>query len=128
MHEQFKREVLDVGETMYLVGTVGLHIVECQDGECPCKEDRELYDVKSARFHALPGKRSRMTHAEAVYQSEVFLNHLLNKWYELATKKFQGSINLNMSYAFYLFKVIGNVHAALLEFNNTEKKRPTFKQ
>ncbi len=37
-------------ESADLIGYVHLHIVECQNSECPCKNDSELFDAVSGKF------------------------------------------------------------------------------
>ena len=33
-----------------LIGFINLHIVECQNFDCPCKNESELFDVPMAKF------------------------------------------------------------------------------
>jgi hypothetical protein len=35
----------DESQRMSMIGIVNLHIIECQNSDCPCKEDYELFDV-----------------------------------------------------------------------------------
>jgi hypothetical protein len=45
--------------------------------------------------------------------------------YEEALNKFINSPNVHISFAFYLFSVVKNIHAALHELNVASKKKPT---
>lgn len=35
---------------MAMIGIVNLHIDECQNSDCPCKEEYELYDIHTSQF------------------------------------------------------------------------------
>jgi len=35
---------------MTMIGIVNIHIMECQNSDCPCKEEYELYDVATNMF------------------------------------------------------------------------------
>jgi Cu/Ag efflux pump CusA len=47
----------------------------------------------------------------------VFLNHYNKKMYEEALNKFINSPNIHISFAYYLFSVVKNIHAALHELS-----------
>jgi hypothetical protein len=53
------------------------------------------------------------------------VNHYNKKLFEEAISKFNESPNLRISFSFYLFSVMKNVHAALHELNIASKKKPT---
>lgn len=40
----------DQTEKMTIVGVINLHIAECQNSECPCKDHNELFDIKTNDF------------------------------------------------------------------------------
>jgi hypothetical protein len=40
----------DQQERMTMIGIVNLHIAECQNADCPCKETYELFDIKMNDF------------------------------------------------------------------------------
>lgn len=105
---------------MTMIGIVNLHIDECQNAECPCKEETELYDVASNTF----SDRNR----QSPHQDEVFLNHFIKKLYEDALNKFVNSPSIHIAFAFYLFKVMKNIHASLVELNIAIKKKPSLQQ
>lgn len=41
-----------------LIGFINLHIVECQNSECPCKNESELFDVPTGKFSQRNSKSS----------------------------------------------------------------------
>jgi hypothetical protein len=59
---------------------------------------------------------------------EVFLNHFIKKLYEDALNKFVNSPSIHIAFAFYLFKVMKNIHASLVELNIAIKKKPSLQQ
>ena len=38
----------DPAQKMAMIGIVNLHIVECQNADCPCKDEYELFDVNTS--------------------------------------------------------------------------------
>ncbi len=37
-------------EDVTLIGIVNLHVLECQNADCPCKNDAELFDAATSKF------------------------------------------------------------------------------
>ena len=58
----------------------------------------------------------------------MFLNHFIKKLYEDALNKFINSPSIHLAFAFYLFKVMKNIHASLVELNVAIKKKPSLQQ
>ena len=102
---------------MRMIGIVNLHIFECQNVECPCKDEYELYDISSSTY------QERNKHAP--HLDEVFLNHFVKRLYEDALNKFINSPSIHIAFAYYLFKMMKNVHSSLLELNIAAKKKPS---
>ena len=100
-----------------MVGIVNLHVMECQNVDCPCKDEYELYDVTTNTFT----DRNR----QAPHLDEVFLNHFIKRLYEDALNKFVNSPSIHIAFAFYLFKNMKNIHASLVELNIAIKKKPS---
>ena len=102
-----------------LTGIVNVHSLECQSNDCPCKKEIELYDVSSDKFSVrnLP-----------YHKDKIFLNHFNKRLYEDALSKFINSVSLNLSFSYFLFEHIKNLHSALIELTNAEKKKPSLQQ
>ncbi len=107
----------DQAQRMTIIGIVNIHIMECQNQDCPCKDDYELYDVSTNQFTE---RNKQQPHLD-----EVFLNHLIKRLYEDALNKFVNSPSIHIAFAFYLFKSMKNIHASLVELNNAKKKKPS---
>ena len=110
----------DQAQRMAMIGIVNLHIDECQNSDCPCKEEYELYDIQTSQF----SDRNR----NSPHSDEVFLNHFIKRLYEDALNKFINSPSIHIAFAFYLFKVMKNIHASLVELNIAIKKKPSLQQ
>jgi hypothetical protein len=37
-------------ERMTMIGIVNLHIIECQNSWCPCKDEFEMFDISTNQF------------------------------------------------------------------------------
>jgi hypothetical protein len=35
---------------MSMIGIINLHIIECQNADCPCKDEYELFDISTNQF------------------------------------------------------------------------------
>lgn len=106
-------------EDGFLIGYVNLHAVECHNAECPCKNDSDLYDVRSDRF----------SHRTASFHKDyVFLYHLNKQLYEDALNKFANSTRLHIDYSYFLYNSMRNIHAALMELDAAIKKKPSIYQ
>jgi hypothetical protein len=62
------------------------------------------------------------------HQDNIFLSHFYKKLYENALLKFLNSPSMHIAFAYYLFKSMQNIHAALVELSIADKKKPSFKQ
>ena len=40
----------DQSHHMSMIGIINIHVLECQNSECPCKDEYELYDVAWNQF------------------------------------------------------------------------------
>ena len=40
----------DQSKRMAMIGLVNIHVEECQNLDCPCKEDYEIYDITATKF------------------------------------------------------------------------------
>lgn len=101
-------------------GTINLHLQECRHESCLCKNLEELYDVSQQSFLTVS--------QEDLHNEPIFVHHYNKKLYEDALNKFINSPNLHISFAFYLFQVMKNIHAALHELAVAAKKKPTIQQ
>lgn len=99
----------DQTHRMTMIGIINIHVLECQNGECPCKDEYELFDVTTNQF-------SQRNEA-APHLDEVFLNHFVKRLYEDSLNKFINSPSIHIAFSFYLFKVMRNIHASLIELN-----------
>lgn len=106
-------------EDVRLTGIVNSHVLECQDAECPCKNDTGLYDISKDQFV----KCSANFHKDST-----FLKYFNKKLFEDYVSKFSNSPLLHVKLAHFLFETMRNVHAALLELDLAERKKPSLKQ
>jgi len=88
--------------------------------ECPCKEQYELFDIKLNDFTS--------RNYNSMHQDDVFLSHFIKKLYDDSLNKFINSPSIHIGFSFYLFKVMKNIHASLLELNIAQKKKPSLQQ
>lgn len=100
-----------------MIGIINIHIMECSNGDCPCKDESELYDVTTNMFQ----DRNR----SSPHLDEVFLNHFIKRLYEDALNKFVNSPSIHIAFSFYLFKNMKNIHASLVELTIAIKKKPS---
>jgi len=63
-----------------------------------------------------------------LHNDPIFIEHFVKKMYEDALNRFINSPSLHLSFAFYLFKTISNIHASLHELVVAGKKKPTIQQ
>ena len=102
-----------------LIGIVNLHVLECQNSDCPCKNDVELFDINTGNFSK---------HTGSHHKDFVFLNYFNKKLYEDFLSKFTNSPQLHIGFSNFLFEIMKNIHASLLELDMAYKKKPTLKQ
>ena len=105
-----------VESEMKIKGIINLHFEECKQDQCICKNLEELYDT---------GAHQYLTPTQELHNEAIFINHYNKKLYEEAIGKFIGSPNLHISFSFYLYSVMKNIHAALHELNIAQKKKPS---
>jgi len=106
-------------DDIWLIGIINTHIVECQDNMCYCKNESGLYDPSTKTFIDSSIKNHR---------NIIFLKYFIKQLYEDALNKFTNSVQLHISFAYYLFTTMNNLHASLLQVNIAEKKKPTFSE
>ena len=106
-------------EDAILIGYVNLHAVECQDSECPCKKETDIYDVRAMKF----SERNVGFHKDYI-----FLYNLNRQLYENALNKFINSPRLHIDFSFFLYHSMKNFHASLVNLNIAEKKKPSIYQ
>jgi len=102
-----------------LIGLVNLHMLECQNLNCPCKNENDLYDVNTESFIK---RDSKYMH------NPVFLKYLVKEKYGILIDKFINSSLLHINFATYLFEEMKNVHSALIQLGMAEKKKPSLQQ
>ena len=110
---------IDQTENVSLIGIINLHVLECQNSDCPCKNDAELYDADTGKF----SDRNLGYHKD-----KIFLNYFTKRLYEDANNKFINSVLLHISFSSYLFYVMKNTHASLIELDIASKKKPSVQQ
>ena len=110
----------DQTHRMTMIGIINIHVLECQNQECPCKDEYELFDVTTNQFS--------IRNESAPHLDEVFLNHFIKRLYEDSLNKFINSPSIHIAFSFYLFKVMKNIHASLIELNIAQKKKPSLQQ
>jgi hypothetical protein len=101
---------------MKIKGILNLHFEECKQEQCICKNLEELYDCTQHKF---------LTPTDELHNESIFVNHYNKKLFEEAISKFNESPNIRISFSFYLFSVMKNIHAALHELNIASKKKPS---
>ena len=106
-------------ENVTLIGIINLHVLECVNQECSCKNENELYDAKTGKY----SKRDVGYHRD-----EIFLKYFNKQLYENALKQFISSPLLHINYSSYLFDIMKNVHASISELDLAIKKKPTLQQ
>lgn len=106
-------------EDVTLIGIVNLHVLECQNPDCPCKNEASLFDASTSKF----SDRNVGFHKDTI-----FLNHLIKRMYEDSLNKFLNSPLLHIAFSFFLFDTMKNVHAALVDLNTSVKKKPSLHQ
>ena len=103
-----------------MIGVINMHLIECVNAECPCKENYELYDIVRGSFNQF--------NDQAPHKDKIFLDHLIKRLYEDTIVRFISSPSIHIAFAFYLFKTMKNVHSALVELNTAQKKKPSLQQ
>ena len=111
--------IIKKDENIMLIGIVNLHILECQNSDCPCKSDTEFFDATTEKFSI----RSNFFH-----KNSIFLKYYNKQLYEAFLNTFVTSCSLHIYFSYFLFRNMKNIHSALLEWNVAEKKKPSFKE
>eukprot|EP01022_Parablepharisma_sp_SALTPOND_P000297 TRINITY_DN1012_c0_g2_i1.p1 TRINITY_DN1012_c0_g2~~TRINITY_DN1012_c0_g2_i1.p1 ORF type:complete len:1372 (-),score=229.35 TRINITY_DN1012_c0_g2_i1:10269-14384(-) len=119
IQQMIKASSVSQVEDVTLIGIVNLHVLECQNPDCPCKNEAELFDAATGKF----SKRDSGYHKDPI-----FLNHFTKRLYEDSLNKFINSPLLHIGFSYYLFDTMKNVHAALVELNIASKKKPSLQQ
>lgn len=55
LQKLIKESILYHKEDVTIIGIINLHILECQNLECPCKNEYTLYDAASSKFSTREG-------------------------------------------------------------------------
>ena len=106
-------------ENVTLIGIVNLYVLECQNQDCPCKNESELFDASIGKF-----SQRNVGH----HRDNIFLKHFVKRIYEDFINKFSNTALLHIEFSFYMFSIMKNNHAALQELNIAEKKKPSIQQ
>ena len=128
-----------------LKGFINDHFQECTNTECVCSHIEEIYDPGNDKYLKLkifgldrnsiraegdedgedgkrwPGKDKK---GQEVHSSEVFLLGFTKQLYNDAVNKFLNSCSIHIVFAYFYFKSLKNIHAAIHELKIAEKKRP----
>lgn len=115
-------------EDLTLIGLVNLHVLECTNLHCPCKNEGLLYDAATSKSSERKGTFIKLPILVGYHKDKIFLNHFCKILYEDALKKFHNSSMLHISFSHFLFDTMKNVHAALVELNHGKKSKPTIQQ
>lgn len=107
----------ETGHRTTMIGVINMHIAECQNPECACKDEYELFDIATNRDW------ERKT--EAPHQDDIFLKHFIMRLYEESLNKFINSPSIHIAFSFYQYKVMKNIHASIIELNIAQKKKPS---
>eukprot|EP00826_Nyctotherus_ovalis_P038584 TRINITY_DN3624_c0_g1_i1.p1 TRINITY_DN3624_c0_g1~~TRINITY_DN3624_c0_g1_i1.p1 ORF type:complete len:338 (-),score=66.20 TRINITY_DN3624_c0_g1_i1:290-1303(-) len=105
-------------KSMILTGLVNIHTLECQNPDCPFKNEADLFDIPSNTFIKLNSKN----------HYSVLLRHLIKEKFELLTDLFSNSPSSRIYFGIYLLDEMKNVHAALIEFGTATKRKITLQQ
>jgi len=109
----------EVSQEMYVKGYINLHMDTCENPLCRCKQRNDLYDINQERF----------TNVEFdFHQDPIFVKHFTKFLYEESLNKFINSASIHVSFAFYLFSKMKNIHAAVHELKIAAKKKPTIQE
>ena len=110
-----------------LIGIVHLHVLDCNDSECPCKrrECKQIDINKQAKKNSI--QVDNMNFLGSYHRDKIFLSFFVRKLYEDALNKFSSVTTLHLAFSYYLFDSMKNTHAALLELNSCLKKKPSLK-
>ena len=106
------RQIKDI----VLVGIVNLHVLDCQDPNCFCKNTEILYD---------PSIEKSVNENINYYNDPVFLKWFIKQLFENALYKFNNSNLIRTYYGYYLYNNLKNSHAYYLEQNIIMKKNPS---
>lgn len=119
IQQMIKDSFVNKLEDVDLIGLVNLHVLECVNQDCPCKNEATLFDAATMKF----SKRTVGYHRDIT-----FLNHFCKRMFEDALGKFLNSALLHIAFSYYLFDTMKNIHASLVDLNFGSKKKPTLLQ
>jgi hypothetical protein len=86
---------------------------------CVCKNLTELYDIQSDKF---------LDESIDPHKNQTFISHFNKQVFSDSLNKFINSPSLHISFAFFQFDVMKNIHAAVHELKIAQKKRPSIQQ
>ncbi len=113
--DQARNEV----DELVLLGFVNNHKSECSSPECPLLTKEELY---------LPATGGVLPADKKNYKDPILVLHLLNSIYEVYAKTSNFSAMLHVTYSYFLFAFMGNVHMSIIELDIAEKLDITLQQ
>lgn len=110
-----------MNKEMRIKGLINLHLMECENEDCICRNIDELFDHQNDKY-------LNSNQIQDLHKNSVFVNHFNKQLYTEALNKFINSPSIHISFAFYQFSMMRNIHAALHELKIAGKKRPTIQQ
>ena len=81
------------GHRTSMIGVINMHVAECTNSECACKEEYELFDIAS--------NRDWERKSEAPHLDDIFLKHFIMRLYEESLNKFINSPSIHIAFSFY---------------------------
>lgn len=86
---------LSINKEMKAKGLINLHIEECSNEDCVCRNIEDLYDLQKERYLS--------NDINEYHLNQTFVNHFNNQLYKESLNKFINSAKIHISYGFYLF-------------------------
>eukprot|EP01022_Parablepharisma_sp_SALTPOND_P014020 TRINITY_DN1886_c0_g1_i1.p1 TRINITY_DN1886_c0_g1~~TRINITY_DN1886_c0_g1_i1.p1 ORF type:complete len:1985 (-),score=180.40 TRINITY_DN1886_c0_g1_i1:1112-7066(-) len=113
--DQSRNEV----DELVLLGFVNNHKTECVHPECPLISKEELY---------LPATGNSLPPDKKNFKDPILVLHLLRTIYAIYTKTSNFKAMLHLTYSYFLFAYMGNIHMAIIELDLAEKMDITLQQ
>ena len=88
---------------MRFVGIIHNHLRTCNKYNCPLHLPNTLYD---------PSVHKYATDSFEIHLDSIFLKHFIREMYKKCLSRFIGSLELNISYAYFLFDQFSNIYEA----------------
>jgi len=104
-----------------LIGIVNLHQKECKDSTCPLSDSKDLYDPSQEKF---VGDGD----TENLHKNQVFLKLFTKYYFDTAISNFSSTSGIRLTYAYFLFHEMKNIHAALNELSHAKRNKPNIMQ